>query len=196
MTEVESLTWLQSECLAMVHRRVRVGRRDAPKALYPHVRGCLAPRDLVTARKDDGQGDRRVEVRAGAVPESVDHAHERRRDRPDGGWRAGEDVEADSQHQEEGAEELAHQPRGEFILPELSAKVIWANHPERRCRECCPEELVTRVRSAPAEPKPGAGDVNADGDRGVEASAGDRTSTVGSGDDNETDGQAVELVAV
>merc|ERR1719375_1211818 len=140
MTKVEPLAWLQSESLAVVHRRIRVGRRDAAKALYAHVRSCLAPGDLVTTRKDDGQGDRRVEVRARAVPERVDHAHERRRDRPDGGRRAREDVETDGQHQEEGAEELTHQPRGEFIVG-AAAKVIWANHPESTCRECCPEEL-------------------------------------------------------
>ena len=182
----------QAKAGALVDEGVGQCRRHAAQHLHAGVGAGLGGRELrAAAGGQDGDGDGGVEVGAGDVAQGVDHGGEASGDGEGSGLGAAEDVEADSQDQHVGAQELAHQ-LGHLAL--LAAEVLRAYHLEEGGGHGGTQQLEDDVGDRPAEAAARAGHVDAQSHGWVEAAAGDGPGAVGTRHHREGDGHAVVLV--
>mmetsp|Transcript_37105 Transcript_37105/g.59757 ORF Transcript_37105/g.59757 Transcript_37105/m.59757 type:complete len:265 (+) Transcript_37105:456-1250(+) len=173
----------------MVDEGVSEGSEHAAENLHRHVGNCLGRCNAV--RNHDGQRNSWVEVSAGDVAQGVDHAHQRGRYREGTGLGVAKFVQADGQHQHEGAQELAHQCRPVQLR---TAEVLRPHHREEHRRKGRSCQLEANVGQAQAKAR--TGDVDAKSHGRVEAAARHGAGPIGAGNDHKADCKAVVLVAL
>merc|ERR1719161_2042740 len=97
------------------------------------------------------------------------------------------------------AQEASAEIRGELgderVLPKQAARVFGAHHAEQSCCDGRTDELVDNVDEAPEHPeRDRAGNVDAERQCRAEGAAGDVPRAVASRNDDDADGEAVELL--
>mmetsp|Transcript_35054 Transcript_35054/g.90047 ORF Transcript_35054/g.90047 Transcript_35054/m.90047 type:complete len:331 (-) Transcript_35054:83-1075(-) len=158
--------------------------------LRAHVRTRILRRDLVTPAEQDGTRDGGVEMGTRDVAQCVDHAHQRGGNGICARRGISEHVEADREHQEEGAQELADELGDQRRLP---PELVRPHQLEHHGGEGSPDQLKGNVGEAVAEADKCTGGVNGEGDGRVEAASPDGRSSVSAGHDHEANGKTVVL---
>ena len=176
----------------LVDEGVGQRRSDASRNLNSCIRSGLGGRQLgAAAGGKDCDGDGRVEVGAGDIAQGIDHGGEASGNGEGGCLGAAKDVEAHSQNQHVGAQELAHQLG---CLALLTTEIFRAHHLEEGSGHGGAKQLEDHVGDGPTEATPCTGHIDAQSHSRVEAATGDGPCTIGASHHGEGDGHAIVLV--
>mmetsp|Transcript_44355 Transcript_44355/g.103655 ORF Transcript_44355/g.103655 Transcript_44355/m.103655 type:complete len:409 (+) Transcript_44355:218-1444(+) len=182
----------QAEGPSLVDEGVGQRRSDASRNLNSCIRSGLGGRQLgAAAGGKDCDGDGRVEVGAGDIAQGIDHGGEASGNGEGGCLGAAKDVEAHSQNQHVGAQELAHQLG---CLALLTTEIFRAHHLEEGSGHGGAKQLEDHVGDGPTEATPCTGHIDAQSHSRVEAATGDGPCTIGASHHGEGDGHAIVLV--
>mmetsp|Transcript_27843 Transcript_27843/g.72045 ORF Transcript_27843/g.72045 Transcript_27843/m.72045 type:complete len:415 (+) Transcript_27843:275-1519(+) len=162
------------------HSRVGQRPRRTPEALGEHVAHGIPAGQAIRSTQQCRQSHRWVEMSTAHIPQAINHYHQRSRDRERCSLvpRPLHHIQPHRHHQNEGPQELRHQPRRQAADqpgPERSPlhPLARSHGHESEVGEHAADELEGNVYHTPPHALQGAGYVNGYRNSGVEAPPGD-----------------------
>mmetsp|Transcript_117915 Transcript_117915/g.165769 ORF Transcript_117915/g.165769 Transcript_117915/m.165769 type:complete len:308 (+) Transcript_117915:222-1145(+) len=182
----------QGKGAALVDESIRKSCGNATSNLNTSIGASLGWSQIsTTARGQDSDCHGWVEMGSAHIAQSINHRSEASSNRERSSLGLSQDVQTHSKDQHVGSQEFTDQ----FCdLRFLATKVFWTHHLEESSRHGSTNQLEGNVDKAPTKAQSSAGQVNAQGNRRVEATTRNGTSAISTCHHGECDGHAIVLV--